>query len=434
MAEVCPFRPLQYDPDRVPIADVVTQPYDKISPEMERRYLDAHPNNVIRLIRPQSDAPAGGAASAYERARQRLEEWRAAGILRQAATPCMFAYFQEFRTPDTGEARVRKGLVCITRLRDYADRVIFPHEGTLEGPKRDRLELLRATRTHLGQVFLLYSDPERRVDALLDGAAARSPEIAFRAENGVDHRLWRIAAPDVIDAIRDALASHKLVIADGHHRYETALTYRDERRRERGGNDAGGSEWLMTTLVNMDSPGMTILPAHRVLSDLDGFDPAALPGAVERYFHVTAVDDASALEARLREAGADRPVVGMVSGNPAACRLLALREGVDVARIADGVTAAQSRLDVVVLHRLILQACLGISEEAVFRGGHLEYVRGFAEAAGRVGASRAQAAFLLNATRLDQVRDIAFGGEVLPQKSTDFFPKLLSGLTLYSLD
>ena len=232
MAEVRPFRPLQYDPDRVPIADVVTQPYDKISPEMERRYLDAHPNNVIRLIRPQCDAPAGGPALAYERARQRLREWRSAGILRQAAAPCMFAYFQEFRMPETGETRVRRGLVCITRLRDYADRVVFPHEGTLEGPKRDRLELLRTTRTHLGQVFLLYSDPERRVDGLLDSAAAHSPDIAFRAENAVEHRLWRIAAPEVTAAIRDAMAGHRLIIADGHHRYETALMFRDEQRRE----------------------------------------------------------------------------------------------------------------------------------------------------------------------------------------------------------
>ncbi len=431
MAEILPFRAFQYSPDRVPLDRVVTQPYDKISPEMERRYVDAHPNNVVRLIRPASNPPPDNTVSVYGHAARTLDRWCGDGIIRPVSEPCLFAYFQRFRTPGSDEVRTRKGFICLTRLEDYANRMVFPHERTLTGPKRDRLELLRSTRTHFGQVFLLYSDPENKVDAVLDGLASKPPELSIRDEYGVDHRVWSVSESKAIGAIRLEMADKKLVIADGHHRYETALAFRDEKRTELGSDEASAYEWLMTTLVNMESPGMTILPTHRVLSNLEGFDRAALIRSLGDYFDIQEVEGEHASEASLAGSGAERPSIGIATRDSDGLFMCRLRDAVNPADLLNDMSPARAQLDVVILHRLILGKALGISEEQVRSGNYLTYVRGFAEAIDEVRSGRGHAAFLLNATRLDQVRDIAFGGEVLPQKSTDFFPKLLSGLAMH---
>jgi uncharacterized protein (DUF1015 family) len=283
-------------------------------------------------------------------------------------------------------------------------------------------------------VFLLYSDPDSRVDAVLDRVQSTSPDVTVRDEYGADHLLWRMSDSSSIGAIRKEMADKPVVIADGHHRYETALAFRDERRREAGSTTGGSSDWLMATMVNMDSPGMTILPTHRLLTGFDGLNRDALIRSARAYFDVTEVRGRDALERALRENGASRPSIGLAVGESAGLFLFTLRADVEAARVVDGVSAAQSMLDVVILHRLVLEKCLGISEDQVRGETYLRYIRGFGDAIEQVRTGRAQVAFLLNATRLDQVRDIAFSGEVLPQKSTDFFPKLLTGLTMYGMD
>ena len=434
MAEILPFRALQYSRDRVPYDQVITQPYDKISPAMERRYIEAHPNNIVRVIRPLSNASSDPSVSPYQNAENTLIEWRRKGIVEQVSEPSMFAYFQRFRTPGTDQVRTRKGFIGLTKLEDYSNKVIFPHERTLTGPKQDRLELLRHTRTHFGQVFLLYSDPKNNVDAILDRVTMRTPFVSFRDEYDVEHILWQVTDTDKIEAICMDLRDRKLVIADGHHRYETALAFRNDKRKQLGVDNAGSFEWLMTTLVNMDSSGMTILPTHRLLSDLAGFDCEKLLDAVRIYFEVRRVDSKEALKQSLARRGTKRPAIGLATGEAGWLYLLELRENIDPVKVMSNVSSAQSGLDVVILHRLILKDCLGISEEDVSGKNYLRYIRGFGDAVNEVRSGQAQAAFLLNATRLDQVRDIAFGGEVLPPKSTDFFPKVLSGLTMYSMD
>jgi uncharacterized protein (DUF1015 family) len=434
MAEILPFRALQYSAGRVQVENVVTQPYDKISPDMERRYLDASPNNIVRVIRPGSDLGPDSPESPYRHAASTLGDWRRNGIVGQISEPCLFAYFQRFRLPGTDEERTRKGFIGLTKLEDYSAKVVFPHERTLTGPKQDRLELLRSTRTHIGQVFLLYSDPEKQVDGILDTVAERKPDISVRDEYDVEHTLWRVPESRSIGAIRLAMANKQLVIADGHHRYETALAFRDEKRRELGPENSGSFDWLMTTSVNMESPGMTILPTHRILSNFDGFDSESVRSSLQDYFEVRAIDRRDELESLLAQRGRGRPTIGLATGRSNGLVLLEIKEGVNLAGMFEDVSEAQALLDVVVLHRLILEKCLGISEADVRGENYLGYVRGFGEAVDAVRAGRAQAAFLLNATRLDQVRDVALGGEVLPQKSTDFFPKLLSGLTMYSME
>ncbi len=433
MAEISPFKALQYSKDRVPVDRVVTQPYDKISPELQAEYRARHPNNLVRILRSATEPDPGSGVSPYVRARDTFESWCQEGIIEQVEEPSLFAYFQRFHASDDAEVRTRKGFIGLTRLEDYASKVVFPHERTLTGPKQDRLELLRHTETHFGQVFLLYSDPAGVVDAVLDAIASDPPEVAVRDEYDVEHLLWRVSDTAAIGAIQAAMADKQLVIADGHHRYETALAFRDEKRTEMGAENTGPFEWLMTTLVNMESPGMTILPTHRVVSNLTSYEPARFIERAREYFKVSEVNDVGGLEARLAKAVRGRPTIGMATAEESGFRVLELRDGIDFQTVLPDVTSAQAELDVVILHRVVLGKCLDISEEGVRGESYLKYVRGLNAAVAEVGEGRAQVCFLLNPTRMEQVRDIALAGDVMPQKSTDFFPKLLSGLAMYSM-
>jgi len=430
MAEIRPFRALQYDTRRIPIQEVVTQPYDKITPSMRERYLAAHPNNLVRVLRPLDDTGIPEGVSPYQNAARVWCDWRREGIVRRADEPALFAYYQRFSVPGAGQVLTRKAFVGLTRLEDYANGVIFPHERTLAGPREDRLELLRHTRTHFGQVFLLYSDPERRAERAIEAEIAGEAPLSLRDEDDVEHMLWKVSRPQAIAGVCRLMSEGKLLIADGHHRYETALAFRDEERRRSG--DAGPFEWLMTTLVNMESPGLLVLPTHRVLGDLPSFDAARLLAQAAEFYEVRDVPDAGTLVRVLSEQPASRPALGLVV--PGAGKLLVLGEGLDPAALVPGVSPRYAALDVVLLHRLILGRCLGLSEEAVRQERHIRYLRDAAAAAADVEEGRAQACFLLRGTPLADVRDIAFGGGVLPQKSTDFFPKLLSGLVMYAED
>jgi uncharacterized protein (DUF1015 family) len=410
MANVYPFRSLRYVPNKVPIEKVVTQPYDKISKQMQERYYALHPNNIIRIVLGKTNPEDSSTNNVYTRAAGYLKEWRAGGILEQIPEPAFFVYFQRFAVPDTKEVRTRKGFVGLGRLEDYANKVVFPHERTLTGPKKDRLELLRHTRTHFEQIFMLYEDPARRIDSLLDEISRRDPDVHLDDEYGVRHTMWTVADPASVALIQKEMADKKLIIADGHHRYETGLAYRDETGGQKG------SDRLPMTFFNMSSPGLTILPTHRVVSNLPGFDAKTLMERAAAFFD--------------RGEGAITIEV-FVDG---ASSFIHLKPSLDLARLMPDLSARQRTLDVVILHRVILEKCLGITEDAVKKESHITYVRERDAALNAVREAKAQAAFLLNPTRLDQMRDIAYEGNVMPQKSTDFYPKVLSGLTMYALE
>lgn len=433
MAEIRPFRAIQFRTPPIPIDKVVTQPYDKITPQMRERYLAAHPNNLVRILRPLDDPDTASDLSPYRVASDTWRRWIRDGVVTKRPEPAVFAYYQIFRVPGSVETLTRKGIVALTRLESYDRGVIFPHERTLSGPRDDRLELLRQTHTHFGQVFLMYSDPARKIDALLDQAIEAEAGLEVQDEYEVVHRLWALASPDLIRSVRESLAPQQLVIADGHHRYETALAFRDEERGRVGGGDAGGFEWLMTTLVNMDSPGMVVLPTHRVLSHLEDFAPGVFLERVRRFCSVEAASDPAALLRRLPEAGRRRQSFGLALPG-GKCYLLTLAEDADPHTLLPDLPVRQASLDVVLLHRLILGQGLGLSEAAVRDERHIQYLRDGDEAVRSVAEGRSQMACLLNPIPLEAVRAIALEGGVLPQKSTDFFPKLLSGLVMYCGD
>jgi len=434
MAEILPFRALRYDSSQVKLEDVVTQPYDKITPEMQSRYYDLSPHNLVRIILGKSGDTDSDQFSVYTRAAEYLHDWRAAGILKQDAEPAFYLYAETFTVPGTSDLSERRGIIVKGRLHDYADGVVYRHEQTLSKPRADRLNLLRATRAHFGQIFMLYSDPQAEVENLLAKTSEEDPAISLLDEYEVLHRVWPVTNPALVSALQQSFREKKLLIADGHHRYETALAYRNEQRAKGAAADPDAAhEFVMMTLVRMESPGLVILPTHRIIHGLPTFDREQMLEAAGRFFEVERIDlraENRSATTMLGEAGANGTAfVAVTRQGP-----YMLRAKKDAVREAlNGVPHQQSQLDVVQLHKIMLERVLGISEEAVREQVNVKYERDAFEAISWVRQG-ANVAFLLNPVRIEQVSTIAFGGEVMPQKSTDFYPKLLSGLTIYALD
>jgi uncharacterized protein (DUF1015 family) len=410
LARITPFQPYRYTPKAGNLADLVTQPYDKISPAMRARYLSLSPYNLVRVILGESRPEDSEAENVYTRAAAFLRDWIADGILAQDAEPGVFPYFQEFTVPDTGERLVRKGFIALGALEEYSAGIVHRHEQTLSGPKKDRTQLLRATHAHFGQIFMLYPDRSGAIDSLLDEAAKNPPLAHVTDEYGVVHRFWKIVDAS---AIQQLMANKKLLIADGHHRYETALGMYKENP------GMPGADRVMMTFVNMHSPGLKILATHRLVNGIpvqnlpDGFLRAAAA-----YFEIDEIDATATLQASWADRP-DRTVIGAAIGN----RLFRLEQ-----------RTARGGLDVQILHETLLAKVLGISEEAVRDEKHLSYIRGIDQAVAEARKGAAQIAFLLKPTEIEQVASTSFGGGVMPQKSTDFYPKLLTGLAIYKLD
>lgn len=377
---------------------------------MRERYLSLSPYNLVRVILGKQDPADSETSNVYTRAAAYLNEWTAAGVLVRDSEPAIFPYFQEFTVPDTGERLVRQGFIALGKVEDYSAGVVHRHEQTLSGPKKDRLELLRHAHAHFGQLFMLYPDRAGAVDALLAEAAKGAPLAEVTDEYGAVHRIWKLAAAA---PIQELMAGKKLLIADGHHRYETALAFRNENPR------LPGADRVMMTFVNMYSPGLQILATHRLVN---GVDPQFLPdgflSAAGADFRVEEIESLARLKAAWTAETAGRTTIGAAIGS----RLFLLE------------SRQAGELDVQVLHQRLLAKALGIGEDAVRDEKHLRYVRGIDPAVEEARQGRAQIAFLLRPTSVDQVAETSFAGGVMPQKSTDFYPKLLSGLTIYKLD
>jgi uncharacterized protein (DUF1015 family) len=450
MARIYPFRAYRYNPSRVRLEDVVTQPYDKITPSMQQAYYRRSPYNLVRIIlglpelfdgSPEGDGKAP--SDVYDRAARDFAAWRAEGILSREKYPCVFAYSQHFVIPGSnGATAERRGFIALGDLSDYSERVVFRHEQTLAKPMSDRLNLLRATRAHFGQIFMLYSDPAQSAERLLF-ANLSSPEIDVTDEYGVLHRVYRISDQGTINLLSAAMEDKKLIIADGHHRYETALEYYRERARpapasgERSSNilphPAYPEAAVMMTFVNMDSEGLLILPTHRVIFGLKDFAPERFLDAAKKYFEIERLTDAEtgAILKRLGTEGVERTAFVAVTAKD---RYLMKARPEPIAEVLLTVSERQRQLDIVQLHTVVLEKLLGITSEAIREQRNLRYVRDAADAVQQVVEDGANIAFLINPVTLDELREVAFAGEVMPQKSTDFYPKLLSGLAIYALD
>lgn len=437
MANIAPFRALRYDTTRVRPELVITQPYDKITPAMQENYYQASPYNLVRIIlgKREPDEPNN---NAYTRAAVFFDSWRKEQIFRQDADPSIYAYSQVFTPPGGVEKLERRGFIAVGKVEDYSAAVVFRHEQTLAKPKADRLELLRSTRAHFGQLFMLYND-SGEIESLLsfDG----SPTLELTDEYGVQNRIWKISDSNVIESVRNKMRDKKLVIADGHHRYETALAYRNEQRAAFGSATPAGTaggyaahDYAMMTFVNMNSKGLVVLPTHRVVHSLASFSVDEFLAGARKFFNVEEVDsgvDAARCTGLLKQAG--RAGTAILAITPERDFLLHTPRGMG-SEIFANYSLRQQSLDVVQLHKVLLEKVLRLSEESIRNQENLSYVRDTGEVLDRVRNGDANLAFLMNPARIEQVRDIAFAGEVLPQKSTDFYPKLLTGLAIYALD
>lgn len=447
MALVYPFKAYRYNPEVAPFENVLTQPYDKISPAMREKYYAAHPHNLIAIEKGRSLPDDFPQNNVYTRAAATLKDWIKNRVVQQDPAPSFYAYTQEYTVPGTQQRSTRRGFIGAGKLEEYSAGIIFRHEQTLSGPKADRLELLRHTRTHTGQLFLLYTDPQLRIDAILNQVESLgNPVTRLTDEYGVIHRLWPIAAPAQIQAIQEAMADQKLVIADGHHRYETSLNFRNESRTRAGKSiPEAAYESSMMTFINTRSEGLTILPTHRVVANLRDFSWSEVRRYLEPWFATEALpftNDAErqqALEKFLAKlaAGKTQRAIGVypaTEGAPRAFYILTLRPEADLAQILPSASPLQRQLDVVLLHQGILEPALGITAHAVASEANLSYEREVSAALDAVDRGAAQIAFLLNAVDVELVMQVATAGEAMPQKSTDFFPKLLSGITMYRIE
>ena len=447
MAQVYPFRAFRYNPARAAFDRVLTQPYDKISPAMQEKYYAADPHNLIAIEKGRTypgDTPQN---NVYTRAAAAIEDWIRSNVGVQDPALSFYSYTQEYTAPGTEERRTRRGFIGTGKIEEYSAGVVFRHEHTLSGPKADRLELLRHTKTHTGQLFMLYSDAGKRIDGILaEAESAAAPATEMRDEYGVLHRLWVLAEPQRVAAIQNAMKEQKLVIADGHHRYETALNHRNECRTRAGKTDPEAPyERVMMTFVNTCSEGLMILPGHRVAAHVHDFSWSGVRRYLEPWFTAETFpfsEEGKKAEARknflgkLVSARAKRAigVYPTAEAQKRAFYVLTLREGVNLAQLLPNVSPLQRELDVVLLHEGILEPALGITPQAVTAEANLTYEREASVALDAVDSGRAQISFLLNPCDVEQVMKVATAGEVMPQKSTDFYPKLMSGITMYRVE
>jgi uncharacterized protein (DUF1015 family) len=450
MARIYPFRALRYDPARINMEEVVTQPYDKISPAMQDRYYDASPYNLVRVILGKHLPGDSEEENVYTRAAETLRTWRKEGILKEEAEPALYGYSQTYTAPHTNEVRERRGFIALGHLYDYADKVVYRHEQTFPKHKSDRMSLFKATRAYCEQIYMLYSDPAFTAEKLIfgvnkDGQDSNPADLSITDEYGVVHRVWKLTDPTLINLLVTAMADKKLIIADGHHRYETSVAYAKERSaqlklplnqpRDEDEKLAPGhlptplfpEAAMMMTFVNMDAPGITILPTHRVVHGIEQFSSPDFITRASAYFDIKELPspDLSALSSTDHTTF----IAVTIDGS-----YLLTAKKAEIQILLQDLPQRQRQLDVVQLHRVVLDKLLGLDQETITRLGSVSYVREAEEAAAMVTEDDANIAFLIKPITLEQLKEVSLAGDVMPQKSTDFYPKLLSGLAIYALD
>jgi len=427
MATIRPFKGVRYNPGKVPhLSAVVSQPYDRVRHGLQEKYYAQSPYSIVRIIKGKEKPGDSESNNVYSRARDYYQTWLEQSILMREAVPALYVLHQSIALPD-GTVRTRQGLMTALELARFDEGIVLPHERTHSGPKVDRLNLLRATEVNFGHIFMLY--PGNHINELLNQAIASQPGFELREmfENEVRQQFWVVTDPATIAAVIEEMAPKRnLIIADGHHRYETALNYRDEMRATYP--DAppnAGFNHCMVTLVSMDDPGLVILPTHRLIHTYHRLDgPQALERAKE-YFDVTPVADRAALEAALAQARPSNPRFGFYDGS---YNLLTLKGPEIMARLLPDRAPDWRMLDVSVLHETLVERVLGIDKGAVERTENIEYLRDPQMGYDAVDKGEAQFLLVMNPTRMTQVRACTEANEKMPQKSTDFFPKVISGL------
>jgi uncharacterized protein (DUF1015 family) len=423
MADVQPLRALHYDPAVVgPLADVVAPPYDVIDAAQRAELIARSPFNVVAVDLPRGahgeDRHEAADGDPYTTAGELFEAWQSQGALVRDEEPALWAHTQDYTGPD-GRARTRRGFFCRVRIEDYGPGRVRPHERTHPGPKEDRLRLTRATQANISPIFSLYSDPQDAAWRALAPSTEQPPWAEITDADGTVHRLWRVSDPDAIAAVEAATEDAELLIADGHHRYETMQAYAEE-----VGGQEGEHRYILMCLVALEDPGLTVFPTHRLIGGLDDERYAALQQALARDFDVVEVP-----VDEIAPAPGEGPLqLGYIDGRDGRALRLTLKDQAIADAALSGHSEAYRHLDTGVLETLLLKNALGYSDDDIAHFNGLFYARDTAEALAMVRSGSYDAAFLMRPTPVGQVRDVAAAGENMPPKSTYFYPKLLTGL------
>lgn len=429
--KIIPFKGMRYSPSQVDnLSEVVTPPYDVISSKMQKEFYARHPYNFVRI-----DFGREPGDERYEAASRIFKEWIQKGVLNQDEKKAFYFHHQTFTLPN-GREITRKGFFGIRRIEDFSEGGIKPHEKTLEGPKNDRLKLTRAVKANLSPVFSLYSDPEKRIDHLTTRLKDQNPEVDFITFDGERHQLWLESDPMVCKFIGENLDQTPVFIADGHHRYETALNYRNEQREaDSPGDDFLSIDYVLMYFSNMDDDGLVILPIHRAVHHLADFQMIDFIKMLQKHFKVTPLtsDDPQEITNRLAEEGGDSHSFVLLTKEPKKSFLLSLkRKEWLLSPYSQTLPKALVGLDVTVLHRLVFEEILRISPKDQANEKNIIYWKETAKAIEETRMGGCEMTFLLNPTRIEDMRNAALAGEKMPQKSTFFYPKVPSGLVIYS--
>lgn len=425
MADIKAFRALRYDLKKAgEIGELTSPPYDIISEEQRLEYLGRNPYNIIRLELPKGEDP-------YAKAGETLRDWVSSGILKHDMDPGLYIYEMEFLTKvDRGESKKLKTLICRVRLEEFAAGIVLPHEETLSKAKQDRFDLMCAANCNFSSIYSLYQDPEHVTRQRLDNLAEScAPRYEF-SDGLVTHRLWVVNDPAAIEAIGEDFAGRKLYIADGHHRYETALNYR--RHLKDQGIDCPGADFVMMTLADMSDNGLVVFPTHRLVRGLDGLKGHELLKACEEYFEIAPVVDGDEAQAALDD-GYARGRHCFAFYDKVKWHTLTLKDAAVMKELLPDKSDAYRELDVSILHTLVLERLMGIDRENMANQTNLTYTRSVPEAVASVDSGESNCCFLLNPTRVEEICSVATCGEKMPQKSTYFYPKLITGLVMNDL-
>jgi uncharacterized protein (DUF1015 family) len=440
MAEIQPFRGLRYNTQRIKLEEVITEPYDRITPAMQEDYYRRNPYNVVRIILGKDDDPEHSEKDKYQRAKIYLEEWEKQGLLVRDDQDSLYLYEQEFQV--RGEKKKRAGLIARVKLEEFSSRKILPHEKTFPKHKIDRLNLLRATNTNTGQIFLLYKDDQNTVSQAIE-RARQNAELGAEARDEANflHRLWIIKEKELIQMIKEAMADKVLIIADGHHRYETSLNYQKEvleNMKEVKGDEP--FNYIMMSLFKIEDPGLVILPTYRLVKGLDKLSEEKLRNLLLPYFEISEVGWPDASDESKLEETQNKVVIGSHSFAAYISQfqkffIFSLKsEDLLDREITEARSAEWKRLDVAILHSLIIDKLDALSSEPFSLESNVSYIRDLDQGINKVRQGEFQMIFLLKPVSLQQIREVVENGELMPQKSTDFFPKLKSGLVMNPLD
>ena len=435
MATILPFKGLRYNPEKIKdISKVITPPYDVISKKERDDYYQLHPDNIIRLILSKELPGDDQSNNKYTRSAESFDTWRKEEILKEEAEPAIYIYAQEFTL--SGKKYIRRGFISLVKLEDFQTGEIYPHEHTLAKPKEDRMNLMKACDANLSQVFTFFEDEDATISSFLHKVSEGDPNIDFTDIYGVKNSLWAIKDKAVIEALITQMKDRALFIADGHHRYETALFYRDlvnGTKKEQNSNGDSPADYIMMMCVSMEDPGLVILPTHRLARNVKDLDPEKIKSSLNEVFDISDMGsdcDADMLTQKLSEDSHKHKIAMYIGEGDKKFYILTLRDENLLDQILTGEYVEWKSIDTGILHGVIFDRALGIQAKNISKSENVKYNQGVEDSVTRVNEGEYQIAFFLNPTKIGQIKEIATKRHKMPPKATYFYPKLMTGMVV----